>query len=291
MDILTGKVLRVFNTLFEVAFPDILQPVICHKRKSAKSLFPGDRVVVEMDEQQAQIIEVLPRTNLIPHPRVANVDRILYMVAAKEPQPDVWVIDQFLHYWQMNGVPVTLIVNKTDLMDEVSASLFEHYERLGVSALYLEALRTSGKELLSVFTLIDHKTVMLAGQSGVGKSTLLRALVPESDALTGYVSKKNQRGRQTTKQASLHYCLQASAQVVDTPGFSMVDPTGYTIRSTQHFYGDVLKESTQCRFPNCRHIHEPDCAVKQSLERGEIFSFRYQNYLKTLGLLEKNQKW
>lgn len=291
MNTQTGTVLRVFNTLFDVAFPDSAHPVVCHKKKSVKVLFPGDRVLVERDEHQAQITEIIPRKNLIPHPRIANVDGILYMVAAKEPQPDGWVIDQFLHYWQINGVPVTMLVNKTDLMDEVSARLFNHYERLGVLILYLEALRISEKGLLSVLERIQNKTVMLAGQSGVGKSTLLRSLVPESDALTGYVSKKNQRGRQTTKQASLHYCHQASAQVVDTPGFSMVDPTVFTLQSTQQYYNDVLQVSGQCRFPNCRHIHEPDCAVKQSLERGEIFDFRYQNYLKTLRLLEKNQKW
>jgi ribosome biogenesis GTPase len=290
MEIKIGTVLRVYNKLFEVAFPHEDQPVVCQKKKTAKPLFPGDRVHVEVDEHQAQIMDILPRMNLVPHPRVANVELILFMVSAQQPQPDVWVIDQFLHYWQINNIPVMMLVNKIDLMNEATKKLFNDYERLGVRMLYLEALRVSDGSRSTLLQLISDKTVMFAGQSGVGKSTLLRWLVPESNALTGGVSRK-QRGRQTTKQASLHYCSQANAQVVDTPGFSMVDPTVFSLQSTQLFYEDVLSEAGHCRFPNCRHILEPDCAVKQSLERGIVFSFRYKNYLKTLGLLEKNPKW
>jgi ribosome biogenesis GTPase len=287
----TGTVLRVYNKLYIVAFSGQETPVICQKRKTANTVFPGDHVSVEIDEHQAQIVQVLPRTNLIPHPRVANVARILYMVAAKQPQPDVWVVDQFLHYWQINNVPVTMFVNKTDLMDKETADLFVKYEMLGNQIIYMEALKLTGGEKTGLLEVIRGQTVMLAGQSGVGKSTLLKALIPESDALTGTVSKKNQRGRQTTKQTSLHYCSQVDSRIVDTPGFSMVESKIFTLASTQKYYQDVLKLGVQCRFPNCRHIHEPDCAVKQSLERSEIYPFRYQNYLKTLALLEKNPKW
>lgn len=274
-----------------MAFVDKPIPLICHKKKTVTTLFPGDKVDVEIDSQQANIISLQPRSNLIPHPRVANVERILFMVAAQHPPPDLWVIDQFLHYWQINNIPVTMLVNKMDLLTPATAPFFKNYEDLGCSLLYMEALSLTEKEKNMLFNLIRNKTVMLAGQSGVGKSTLLRSLVPASLALTGDVSKKNQRGRQTTKQTSLHYCHEAGAQVVDTPGFSMVTPTAFTLETTQQFYADVLESAPQCRFPDCRHIHEPGCAVKLALEKNNILTFRYQNYLKTLALLEKNKKW
>lgn len=233
----------------------------------------GDRVLIERKEQgYAQLNEILPRRNLLVRPPVANVDQLLIVVSASAPEPDWLLVDRLIISAKRMGVEPIPVLNKIDTADEAIAERFRTdyraFTTLSVSA-------ETGEGLDALHALMDGKVSCFAGQSAVGKSSLLNALIPELHLETGGLSKKTERGRHTTRHAELW--PYGNGAVLDTPGFSMFETECLEQEELDSCYPEFAN-AFPCRFPGCMHLTEPDCGVKPLLDTGELTFGRYERY-------------
>ena len=233
----------------------------------------GDRVMIERKEQgYAQLSEIFPRKNLLVRPPVANVDRLFIVVSASAPAPDWLLVDRLIISAVRMGIEPIPVLNKIDTADASIVKTFETDYRafltLTVSAKTcegIEALREQMRGMVSCF----------AGQSAVGKSSLLNALLPDLALETGELSRKTERGRHTTRHAELW--PYENGAVLDTPGFSMFETECLEQNELDACYPE-FQSASPCRFPGCMHISEPDCGVKPLLSSGELSEGRYARY-------------
>jgi len=243
-----------------------------------QEFLPGDRVkILPGTGRKATIEEVLPRRNCLSRPPVANIDQAVLVLAATSPDPDFNLLDRLLVQAAAIQVNALLVVTKQDLEEpnEERAAAWQVYSRLGYPVIRLSNKTGAGiAELQAYFT---GKTSVLAGPSGVGKSSLLNSLVPGLELKVGQVGRKLQRGRHTTRHVELLPC--SGGLVADTPGFSSLYlPTMRREQLAGHF-PEFHAYLGQCRFASCLHAQEPDCAVKTAVAAGEIAEFRYRHYL------------
>ncbi len=247
----------------------------------------GDRVRVETTGDGAQVIEeVLPRETTITRSRfggrtikvlVANADRLLVVVAASQPKPRRDLIDRLLVVGELGGVVPVIVVNKVDLdgAAEVAKGLEQVYLPLGYDVLRTSAVACEGMDRLAAQ--LCEGIAALAGPSGVGKSSLVNALEPEHELRTGELSRKRGTGRHTTVSSSLIQ-LRCGGLVADTPGFSDVGVWGIPKEELDRCFPELRALRSSCRFRECSHLHEPDCAVQQALDEGTIDPGRFENY-------------
>jgi ribosome biogenesis GTPase len=271
-----GLLLKGVGSFYEV-LTESGETVTCKARGSFRreGIVPtvGDRVVIAIMEQgYAQLQTILPRRNLLVRPPVANVDQLLIVVSASVPEPDWLLVDRLIiAAKRMDVIPIP-VLNKIDTADPSVCSRFSTdyhaFTTLAVSA-------ETGEGLDALNELLNGKVTCLAGQSAVGKSSLLNALIPELHLSTGELSRKTERGRHTTRHAEL-WPYQNGA-VLDTPGFSMFETDCLEQNELDACYPEFTL-AAPCRFPGCMHISEPDCGVKQLLSDGELSKGRYERY-------------
>jgi len=255
------------------------------RREGVKPL-PGDWVRFQppAGEQGGAIREIYPRNNQLTRPAVANIDLLLIVVSASRPQADLLLVDKLLAYGVYSRIPMCIGINKTDEGEE--APILEEYQKCGAALLAFSARTGAGLE--EVAALLRDKCVCLAGQSAVGKSSLLNALCPQLELQTGGLSKKIDRGRHTTRQSELIRLPELKAVVVDTPGFSVLECAELEPEALGGCYPEFVGAS--CRFDGCLHWREPGCGVKERVERGEIASRRYERYITLLKELIERRK-
>lgn len=250
----------------------------------------GDNVeiaVLDEKEKKGNIERILPRTNELIRPAVANIDQAMIIFAAAKPQPNFNLLDRFLIMMQYQKVPVTICFNKTDL---VTGEELHRFADIYVSCGYPVVCTSAGEkqgidELLSY---LEGKTTAVAGPSGVGKSSLVNCLQPEILMETGEISHKIERGRHTTRHSEV-IPIHGNTYIMDTPGFSTLDIPGFEKEELQQYYPEFAAYEPYCRFQGCSHISEPDCGVKNALLEGNISPLRYENY-KLLYEEQKNMK-
>jgi ribosome biogenesis GTPase len=274
------------------------------KKDSAESLklAVGDDVVIEQESRGTgwAIAEIRDRRSRLarraPGDRqgerivAANVDQVVVVFAAAKPEPHIRMIDRFLVIAEGNGLDARIVINKVDLadVDEVHAR-FHDYERAGYPVHYTSAKRDLGlKELHDALT---QRTSVLSGPSGAGKSSLLNSMYPGLNLRVGEISESVNKGRHTTVGAVLHP-LPDSGYVVDTPGLREVGMWGLPSAQLDHCFPEFREHLAKCRFGDCTHISEPDCAVRDSVEHGAVSRQRYDSYVKLWGELEESEsKW
>ena len=254
----------------------------------------GDQVRVEAVDDHWVIEEVLPRRTALVRsrfggrtvkPLAANVDRMLAVAAARKPKPNREVIDRLLVVAERAGVEPVLVVNKTDLdRKSVAEELRADYEAVGYEVLPVSA--ESGEGLERFRELICDGISALAGPSGVGKSTLVNAVEPGLELATGSLSRKTDRGRHTTVSARL-IPLECGGLVADTPGFSDVGIWGVPPEELDACFPEFRERLGHCNFRVCSHLHEPKCAVRAAVEKGEISEARYESYRKLFAEAEE----
>ena len=248
----------------------------------------GDDVVFEpgTGNGHGYILEILPRRNALKRPAVANIDRLVVVLSAGSPPPDLMLCDRLLVHAQAALVEPVVCVNKIDKVSpERVEELCEQY-RAVCSVIAVSAIAGTGIEQLERY--LAQGITCFAGQSGVGKSSLLNALLPEAMLETSHISNKIQRGRHTTRSVSL-LVFQGSGFVADTPGFSVLDWDLLEPERLQSYYPDFVNYRDQCRFQGCKHHREPGCAVREAIDGGQIHPLRWERYVKLL--YEVEERW
>ena len=248
-------------------------------RKQGEKPLVGDLAEIEAaqtSESEANIVTLLPRKNRLIRPAVSNVDQALVVMAVRTPDPQFYLLDQYLVTMELQEIPAAILFTKEDLDRGELADYRSRYETAGDPVFSVSAENGSGLEALRAY--LAGKTTVLAGPSGVGKSTLTNLLCPTANMETGELSRKNLRGKQTTRHTEL-FCLGENSYLLDTPGFTAVEVWGDTEAFKQAF-PEIRALEGQCRFTGCNHRAEPDCAVKAAVARGEIAASRYESYRK-----------
>ena len=250
------------------------------KIKKDFDIFVGDYVEVSGD-----VIEsVYPRKNVLIRPYVANID-VLFIVLAPVPEPDWVLVEKLLLNCRQEGIPAAIVFNKCELMKkEEEERLLAPYRR-DADVFFVSAKKQIGLDDLTAF--IQGKTVCFAGQSAVGKTSLVAAL-GSKDLVVGDLSKRIRRGKNTTRAVEIHDF--AGGKLVDTCGFSVAESIDIKPEELIYYYEDFLKVQNKCRFANCKHISEPGCAVKKMLEEGTFDKDRYERYVKLYRELEERRK-
>ncbi|MBU1141300.1 MAG: ribosome small subunit-dependent GTPase A, partial [Firmicutes bacterium] len=250
----------------------------------------GDYVYYDDLEDKVMIIEILPRKNDLDRPDVCNVDQVLLVFSAINPDFSFHLLDKFLIILTQERLTPIIVISKIDLVDENLLNDIKedmkYYEKIGYEIYYVNSKQRIGIDVLAhIFT---DKITVLAGQTGVGKSTLLNALMPGLDLKTQEISKALGRGKHTTRHTELY--LYNNGFIVDTPGFSKIEFLIFHVDEVKTFYPDFIELSHNCRFTsNCMHLNEPDCAIKTAVQKGEILASRYENYVQFCDEI-KNQK-
>ncbi|MGN0158136.1 MAG: ribosome small subunit-dependent GTPase A [Brotaphodocola sp.] len=251
----------------------------------------GDDViftVLDEEKQEGNIDEILPRKNVLIRPASSNVDQALVVFSIMQPDPNLNLLDRFLIMMMAQEIPVTICFNKVDLnCDEKKDAYRKIYEKAGYTVLFTSTYENEGME--AVRDLLRGKTTILAGPSGVGKSSLTNRIQPEAAMETGSISEKIKRGKHTTRHAEL-FCVEPDTYLMDTPGFSSMYLEDMEANELKDYFPEFEHYACDCRFgADCVHIGEPVCGIKSALSAGELSQSRYDNY-KLLYQELKNKK-
>lgn len=256
-------------------------------RLHRKDFLPGDRVRISADGAGGPVIEeVLPRKNRLLRPPVANVSRVLVMVSLEDPPADRVLLDRILVLCESEGIGPLIVLTKGDSERENTETVLRReYAATGYRFVRTSAFTGEGVEALGE-ELAGHLTV-LAGQSGVGKTTLMNRLIPALSLRTGDLSEKSRSGRHTTSQIELF--PYRGGFVADSPGFRRLYMPDLEPARLQFLFPEFAVPLQTCRFSPCYHDREPGCGVKEAREAGELSRIRYHHYLQFLEELREKE--
>lgn len=280
---MNGKVIKKTASIFTVN-DDYFNEYICHSRKKIKqinNIIVGDDVEFNIENNSYVIEKIKERTNCLIRPSVANIDTIIIVQSVIEPSINVYQLNQYLAYYEYQNIDNILIYfSKLDLCDKNKLNevntIINHYKNDGYKCL-LSTDKDLQKTIDDLF--IDKHIICLAGESGVGKSTLINNIIPNSNITTNQISKSLNRGKHTTTTSNL--IRYKNGYIVDTPGFGSIDlniPNEEIAKS----YRDFSEYSKKCKFRNCLHINEKDCEVKRKVDENKIWIERYNTYVKLI---------
>ncbi len=261
-------------------------------RKEGIKPLVGDQVEIELiDEEKllGNIMNILPRQNMLIRPAAANIDQAIIIFAIVKPDPNYNLLDRFLINMEQQKIPCIICFNKKDIAEDgAREELMEAYGKCGYQVLFASGKAQEGLD--EIRKILKGKTSALAGPSGVGKSTIINALCPKANMETGEISHKIERGKHTTRHAQL-FALAEDTFICDTPGFTSLYLGEMEKEELQGFYPEFLPYEKECRFYGCSHISEPVCGVRKALMEGKISKVRYDNYVLLYEELKNRKKY
>lgn len=249
-------------------------------------------IIKKIEARKNYVARQSPRQRHQIHLLASNVDQAVLIATIVEPTVKVGFIDRFLMMTEPYNIPTTIVFNKADLLDEVSQETFEDlknvYEKIGYQVILTSIIDGTGLEEFQV--LLKDKTTLLSGQSGVGKSSLVNAIQPALELRTGEISDYSGKGQHTTTFAEMHN-LTFGGYLVDTPGIKMLSFNYLQPKDITHNFREIFVFSSKCKYSNCTHRNEPNCAVKDAVATEEISELRYFNYMQLLEEVEDINYW
>lgn len=282
-----GIILKALSGFYYVETQETKELIQCRSRglfrKQKITPLVGDYVGFLTEEDgNGYVMEVYDRKNELVRPPIANVDLALVVFSVKEPDFSPKLLDRFLSVIEMNEIEPVIVLTKMDLLTEVEsetlATKINYYREIGYKVIETSSKQQSGLEAIT--DLVQDQIVVICGQSGVGKSSLLNTIDQSLDIQVNEISKALGRGKHTTRHVELHKLC--GGLIADTPGFSSLDLDQLEPIDLAQSFIEFYKLSDQCKFRGCLHENEPRCAVKEAVEKGEILSTRYEHYLQFL---------
>ena len=243
----------------------------------------GNGYITDIEQRKNYIDRKSTKLSKISHLIAANIDMAFLVVTLKKPHTSLGFIDRFLLTAEGFRIPSCLVFNKMDLYDEAELAMVKEVEDIYRSVGY-QTLRTStvtGEGIKELYALMSGKVSLFSGHSGVGKSALVNCIDPTLQVKIGEISDFHKKGKHTTTFAQM-YPLQNGGYIIDTPGLKEFGLIQYSKEEIRDYFPEIRQYNNSCRFDNCLHVHEPDCAVIKAVEAGKIPASRYANYLALL---------
>jgi len=309
---LDGIVTKSTGSWYDVKSPDgsstkcrIKGKFRIHGLKVTNPVAVGDHVKWTLDDVEdnvGTIREITPRINYVVrqsprkkhflHLLASNIDQAVLIVTMVEPDIKLGFIDRFLLMTEPYNIPVTIIVNKSDLLEEDDLVYYNYIKAIYTNIGYRVILTSNedGTGIEEFKAALKDKTSLIAGQSGVGKSTLVNTIEPDLDLQTNYISEYSGKGMHTTTFAEM-YALSIGGNIIDTPGIKNLSFTHLEEMDISHNFKEFFELSADCKYGDCTHRNEPNCAVKTALKEGAIAESRYENYLQILQDTEDQNYW
>ena len=290
-----GKILKGIGGFYYVAADDNkiyeCKAKGIFRNRKIKPLVGDDCEISILDSEKSigNIDIIFDRKNELIRPAAANADQAVIIFALSKPRPSTGLLDRFLILMEYQHVDTIICFNKEDIAGDGEAQMLaEMYSSAGYKVIITSVKENRGVDELKA--LLKGKTSILAGPSGVGKSSMINALIPEAMAVTGSLSEKIARGKNTTRHSELMR-VDEDTFIMDTPGFSSLMLPDIEAEELKAYYPEMAPYEGKCRFDGCNHISEPDCRVKEALEAGSINSGRYENYKILYAELGSRRKW
>lgn len=278
-----GIIICTSSNVYQVAEGEKIYKCLARGKLKKEKISPlvGDEVeftVTNSEKQEGVIEQILPRKNELKRPKMANLTQLILVVSMKMPSPDLLLLDKQLVFAEFMGLKATIVLNKVDLEDKEEIDrIAKLYESIGYKVIQTNA--KEGIKVGEIKTLLEGETTAFAGNSGVGKSTLINSIFEQELTQEGDISDKNQRGKNTTTSTTL-YKYKENSYIADTPGFSTFEINEIPKEDLCHYFVEFVPYLDKCEFQGCSHIKEENCGVKDALESGKISSQRYENYIK-----------
>ncbi len=290
---LEGKIIKGIGGFYYVKTVDGIYSCRARGKFRNKSLTPmvGDIVnidVTDTEKREGYVVDIHERINELFRPLVSNIDLLLVTFAVESPNPSFGLIDKLIVTAESRNIPVAVCINKCDLDEEKAREYARNYELSGYPVIMCSA--ETGKNTDALRQLLRDKTTALAGNSGVGKSSLLNAIGESFNLKTGSVSEKIQRGKHTTRHTEL-FPLSFGGYVLDTPGFGSYEIDRISYKDLPSLFPEISRHEGGCRFTGCSHIKEPDCSVKDALFAGKISKSRYESFCELYEQLKQIKEW
>ncbi|MDL5375824.1 ribosome small subunit-dependent GTPase A [Exiguobacterium mexicanum] len=290
-----GTIIRLQGGFYDVMTEE-KQEIRCRARGNFRnrniSPVVGDDVdIQDQGDGTGYILAVDERSNHLVRPPIANIDQAFLLFSVKEPAFSFHLLDRFLVLIESKQVHPIIVLTKMDLLTESELETIQAAAALYRSIGYevIETSTENGAGIEQIRGSFKEKTSVFAGQTGVGKSSLLNAVAPELELATGKISKSLGRGKHTTRHVTL--ITLADGLVADTPGFSSLEfPEELAVEEMRWCFPEFVERHDDCKFRGCAHLNEPGCAVKAAVEAGEIASTRYENYVTFMAELNDRQR-
>lgn len=289
--VIEGRIITIISNLFYVEIANN-QIVECTSRGvfKNKDIKPVVGDIVKIDNENNSIVEVLNRSSYIKRPKIANVTKLIFVVSAKKPKPDLLMLDKQLAFAEFLKIEPIIIINKIDLDNDMAEEIEEIYSNIGYKVIKTNA-KDLNENIEEVKDILNNNISVFSGNSGVGKSTLINGIFDEVLTKEGEVSHKNKKGKNTTTSTRL-YKIKKDTYIADTPGFSTFDVYEIEYRELYKYFKEFNQYENKCEYLDCTHIKEENCAIKNNV-KSDISESRYNNYKKIYEELKDREehKW